>query len=451
MFVLNNFQIKTNMLRYTLGIIWMALLITKSEAQIADIDLKDIALKHQSLFENKRNIISSKSYDQKLDSIIEFNFNETTQKWDQPFCKQEFTYNDKLEEVFWIYSSWDSSLTDWNQLMKDEMKYDQEGNLAGFVTYVKGIDKQWKEFIKEDYRYDTKNKLKQTNRFSWKYSSNQWVETEQVKCSYDNEGKLLKDSLLQWSLQTEDWIKSSKNDYTYIPTGKQHYIYHSVYNQELSVWEEDEYTWYLYTYSYAQLISKTVFHKYDEEWKRHEMEAYSRGDRGEINGNKTVVWDYSEEQPNFDVMQSQFKYDYEMSSDEVLFPYYFRNPEALFYHHKIIHNNLYKKEEESTDMVQYRHEDYFYSTLGKSTGIIKELFNTIKVYPNPASDFITIEGLEKNQQFYVELYNVTGSKVLEKQINTTIETLNVSFLRPGIYFYSVVMNNQKQSGKIIIK
>lgn len=58
-------------------------------------------------------------------------------------------------------------------------------------------------------------------------------------------------------------------------------------------------------------------------------------------------------------------------------------------------------------------------------------FNTLKIYPNPASEFITISGL-KNQKDY-RLYNVLGTEILKGTIlnNGKIEIQNFS---KGLYF-----------------
>ncbi|MCU4165652.1 T9SS type A sorting domain-containing protein [Carboxylicivirga caseinilyticus] len=437
------------MFKYTFLLLLINLFVFEGKSQVSEADIQTLLSKRHG--ESDRSIVlkitNTKEY--KLDSLVEFNYNENSQQWDRPFIKESFTY-DHDQETLWIYSSWDAGENVWSELMKEEMSYDQEGNLSGFVTYVIGVDNVWHEFIKEDYRYNTKNKLKQTNRFAWKYSSKQWLETEQVYYSYDDEGKLLKDSVMQWSSDLEEWEKSSKNDYTYIHTGLPHYIYHSVYNKELAEWEQDEYVWYLYSYSFWQLLSKTVYHKHGEEWKRHKMESYIRGERGDINGNNSVVWDYSNEQPGFDYKNSVFEYDYDISSDAILVPYYFRNSESLYYHHKIIDNNLFKKEEGSTEMEQYRKIKYYYSDTNSSTDLNEAENIDFNVYPNPASDFITIECEESVHTYQIEIYNLAGKKILHRNLTSGYERIDVSQLTKGIYFYLIYSNSKRQSGKVLI-
>lgn len=74
---------------------------------------------------------------------------------------------------------------------------------------------------------------------------------------------------------------------------------------------------------------------------------------------------------------------------------------------------------------------------------VKEVKNALRVYPNPAQDYISIDGL--NQQAMVEIYNVHGKKVSQKTYNNS---LNVSDLPSGVYFLVV---DKKKSLKFLKK
>ena len=68
-----------------------------------------------------------------------------------------------------------------------------------------------------------------------------------------------------------------------------------------------------------------------------------------------------------------------------------------------------------------------------STLSINEVELTIinlKVYPNPASDYITISGLKKTENY--EIYNLIGQKI-RKGITTNDESIDIQNLIKGIY------------------
>ncbi|MCL5244247.1 T9SS type A sorting domain-containing protein [Cellulophaga sp. 20_2_10] len=55
----------------------------------------------------------------------------------------------------------------------------------------------------------------------------------------------------------------------------------------------------------------------------------------------------------------------------------------------------------------------------------------VKVYPNPAQNYITISGIASGKQIVV--FDFTGNVVLKKVARSTAETLDISGLRPGTY------------------
>ncbi|NHM02582.1 S8 family serine peptidase [Flavobacterium difficile] len=74
--------------------------------------------------------------------------------------------------------------------------------------------------------------------------------------------------------------------------------------------------------------------------------------------------------------------------------------------------------------------------------------NTI-VYPNPAENQITFQ-LEKNQKGKVCLYDVLGQKIIEKEISSTNNTIDIQNLSNGVYYYNFE-SNKVFKGKIIKK
>jgi len=58
-------------------------------------------------------------------------------------------------------------------------------------------------------------------------------------------------------------------------------------------------------------------------------------------------------------------------------------------------------------------------------------FHLISVYPNPIGAVLNISGLSKNAT--LRLVDKTGKVIISKQINTTSESLQVAYLKSGIY------------------
>ncbi|MBN2747188.1 MAG: T9SS type A sorting domain-containing protein [Bacteroidales bacterium] len=72
-------------------------------------------------------------------------------------------------------------------------------------------------------------------------------------------------------------------------------------------------------------------------------------------------------------------------------------------------------------------------------------YSSIKVYPNPVSDFINISGALNYDKF--EIVNFTGQVVLESSYNNN--SIDVSNLESGVYFINLYSNGNKFSSKFI--
>ncbi|OGI69448.1 hypothetical protein A3A09_01000 [Candidatus Nomurabacteria bacterium RIFCSPLOWO2_01_FULL_42_20] len=68
----------------------------------------------------------------------------------------------------------------------------------------------------------------------------------------------------------------------------------------------------------------------------------------------------------------------------------------------------------------------------------------VKVFPNPATDFVTIETQDKGE---LTLSNILGEVVAEKTLVPGVNKLEVTDLSPGLYFYKVGEN----AGKLIVR
>lgn len=76
--------------------------------------------------------------------------------------------------------------------------------------------------------------------------------------------------------------------------------------------------------------------------------------------------------------------------------------------------------------------------LASAVGINSNVKNdAINVYPNPASGLITIKGVAMDTE--ITIVDLTGSTVINSKI-TSSEQLDISGLKPGIYFLSATKN-----------
>ena len=82
--------------------------------------------------------------------------------------------------------------------------------------------------------------------------------------------------------------------------------------------------------------------------------------------------------------------------------------------------------------------------LQSNIGIV-EAGNSVSIYPNPMQHVLVIDAVGKGE---FSLMDATGRVVLTSTINNTTE-IQVNDLSRGIYFYELVVNGKKSTGKIV--
>jgi hypothetical protein len=84
-----------------------------------------------------------------------------------------------------------------------------------------------------------------------------------------------------------------------------------------------------------------------------------------------------------------------------------------------------------------------------ATGISEKnkLESTITVFPNPSSDYITINTAYKNAN--IQILNVLGETIYNNIEKNEITKVNTSEYAPGIYFVKVTADNKSQTTKFV--
>ena len=86
-----------------------------------------------------------------------------------------------------------------------------------------------------------------------------------------------------------------------------------------------------------------------------------------------------------------------------------------------------------------------YMYLGKQDLILS---NALKIFPNPASDYLNLEFIEYINE--VKFYNILGECVLKLEIGNSEAKVDVSGLENGVYFVEVVTGKENYKDKILI-
>ena len=86
--------------------------------------------------------------------------------------------------------------------------------------------------------------------------------------------------------------------------------------------------------------------------------------------------------------------------------------------------------------------------IGIATGIDELSVESINIYPNPGYDQITLELPEMSRQTTIRITDAMGKIIMQKQVDTTKQVLDVSRLNPGLYEISITNKNKAGIGLV---
>jgi hypothetical protein len=74
------------------------------------------------------------------------------------------------------------------------------------------------------------------------------------------------------------------------------------------------------------------------------------------------------------------------------------------------------------------------------------------LYPNPASDHVTISMNENSKhEADIRIYDMTGKEVKNYNTSSSLLTIDRDNLQSGIYFVSITIQGKRLTKKLIIK
>ncbi|WP_417866786.1 T9SS type A sorting domain-containing protein [Xanthomarina gelatinilytica] len=91
----------------------------------------------------------------------------------------------------------------------------------------------------------------------------------------------------------------------------------------------------------------------------------------------------------------------------------------------------------------------FLGELTPTVGIKDQTAITFSFYPNPASNHVVVSS--NMEKATVEVYDMTGKQVLNKNLNQGENSMDVSALSSGVYLARFISENKVDTKKLIIK
>ncbi|HKI88410.1 MAG TPA: T9SS type A sorting domain-containing protein [Draconibacterium sp.] len=377
--------------------------------------------------------------------------------------KTEYEYDSNGNKFYEKFFGWDSTKKDWVEKSSNEYNYNSLGSITLQIQYRwDSSNNTWKNEFKYVNAYDNDNNLISEESYEWSYLNNDWdwVLRKMYKYEYEFSDTLNTTTKLSQNLETGDWknyqktalhkstVNQSDNQITeiyynwnntiddWLGASKGIYIYDSqnfIIDREGYSWNNDSNRWkgnskYEYIRDENENYNLVTYYKWDKTsnnwYKKSKLETG-------INNS----WNYTDLiLPNHNLEVS------------ILSPWQgFLNYNK--FQNMLTQITFYDFDDSENDLIQGPRSTLYYSgqTLDKTNKLANPF---IRIYPNPANNYIYISNINKPAHF--ELFTMNGKKVMMNKLAGNAQ-IQVSHLKPGMYFYRLNMNDKIQTGKIIIQ
>jgi type IX secretion system substrate protein len=405
---------------------------------------------------------------QKLDSTVYLSWSRYN-GW-LNYLKEEYTFDANGDLIQYLYSDWDVKNNQWNAETKSEYAYNANRNLTQRIYYRWNLTTgKWSEYYKYGYSYDAKGNLIQNIEYDWNKGTSLWEADSKSESTYDANGNKLQTLSYYWDFNSNQWIIWGKAKFTYntnsnltqtiiyywrkllwVLIEKVEYQYDLNGNlTQLLVQDRDRITneWipsYKMEYTYDADGNRTRYDgsewsQSNSQWYAHFKEEYTY----DANGNRTEFLVYGLDQSMKFVFSSKEEstYDISYSISDLIIPFWYSSNSML------TGTILYDWDKNSFDWDTNNRSTYYYSE--QIINNIPEITITdLKVYPNPFSEFVSFNVSGYNDDLILELFDILGRKVMGKSIRNQ-EYVNMEELNSGIYFYALIINGQRSTGKLI--
>lgn len=373
-----------------------------------------------------------------------------TSVW-QNNSKTEFTYgtNSEVETT----SRWNTSTLVWDLFSKSEYTFDANGNTTLILDYSRA-GSLWINSSKTEMSYDANGNEIQYTRSTWNGAD--WLGQSKVEYTYDTGNNLI---LEVSSTYTSSWVKISKTEHLYTG-GKntQDLSYTSDVSLPSPVWVNNQKTDYVYNGG-GNVILETNWN-WDitlpiPDWVYSDKTEIVYDGAGNMNILTLYDWDKTLPIPDwvasikaeyiFDVNKNITQYTLFMWADPAWVGYskseitYTTNKSVTLTYSWNMLTSLWDVKKRFTDN---------YSDV---TAVEKHNENGIKVYPNSAGGNIIIENSEVSGRSTVQIFDLSGRKVLDQKLSGGREVVSTDGFKNGIYLYRITVNGKSASGKLMIK
>jgi len=383
-----------------------------------------------------------------LDSVV------TKDSIDNYFRKEVHFRDGNERDTLVAQYIWNSSTLEWDLNQKNQLTHDSKGNITSSTTFTifGGFAMGTSKF---EASYNANNQQTVNTTYTWNFITSSWVASTKTESTYNASGKETLNMNYTWVSATSSWKSSGKSEYSY--DGNGYLILNIDYklNNNTNLLDNDS----KYVFSNDAAGRDTLSTEYAWNFITSSWD---------LNGKTVTTYNGTNRMPatvvsyqwniNTSSWEGQFKalYSFDTNTNLTSFIFYDWDNDLSTWVGFSKSDFLYDTNKNLSVETSYRWyvdtwskqsvSNYYYSP-SKFTGLNAIIGDGIKVYPNPASDFLYINNLAKSES--VSIVTIDGKFVYSRQLVENV--IDVTKFKTGIYFLTINTDSGKYTYKFVKK
>ncbi len=332
---------------------------------------------------------------------------------------------------------------------KKIFSHDYIGNEIESIEFIESdVYNGWDSLHKSTTTFSEFNKPTENIYYNFDENNQLWIKDQKRVYSYDSSFNITDLIISSWNVSTESWKPYNKIENLY-NSNNLDIKYTWVWNSDIQDWKPYFRQEYFYNNNGLTTTINKSWNETNQEWRLSHKTDYFYDSNSKLHFVIYYQWNVNDQ-------EWVFQYDLE----------YFYNTNGQVYkkirggnigqkndYSYYSHGNL--KQEDISDWNSINenwdwHDKYvWYYTLREVASIVEDEINDVKVFPNPADNYIQFIAKENMQIRDLTIYDSQGAKIHTKRLYED-DYVNTSNLCPGVHFYKIRSNSSLHTGKFII-
>jgi len=345
-------------------------------------------------------------------------------------------------EYFWHF---DTTSNNWNKNSRIiNMVYDTNHNLLSELCQTWNCI-GWDDVIRIFNNYNSQNRIISSTQ--QQRNDGDWTNEVQYLWTYDAVNN--QTTVLQQNWSYGSWVDGLKTTNTY--DSRNNLI--NVLNQ--SSWNGQNQDQTILTYNSIDSVTNKLFQSWDDNWSDYKQEIFTYNNENRRINEFDQSW-YGSYWVNS--LKDTLTYDVNNNLTDIKGKYWnettwiniWQRIETFTYDANNLKNSdVFKYWNSNGNNIMYGDSSYYYFHIVLGLNDLTKDFAKIAIYPNPATDKITIKTSSTHPQSQLSLISPAGQEVLTRQIIQPKTQLDISSLPSGVYIVRLTNDQKVETVKLM--